>query len=170
VALAPLFFAGSNALSVEGKRGEYQGALGHDVSEAGVDVDYFRVMEIPLLKGREFDATDQQNPLPVAIVNEALASKYLHGDPVGQHIRLGKSEDKNPWLTVVGMVGNVKGFVVFKEMGYVSDPCVYLPLTQSSDSRVAIFVRSTESASVVTSAIRDEFSRVDGTLPPPNLT
>src|SRR5437764_1283257 len=75
VALAPLFFAGSNALSVEGKRGEYQDALGNDVSEAAVDVDYFRVMEIPLLKGREFDATDQQKTLPVAIVNEALASK-----------------------------------------------------------------------------------------------
>ena len=170
VALAPLFFAGSNALSVEGKRGEYQDALGNDVSEAAVDVDYFRVMEIPLLKGREFDATDQQKTLPVAIVNEALASKYLHGDPLGQHIRLGKSEDKNPWLTVVGMVGNVKGFVVFKEMGYVSDPCVYLPLTQSPDSKVAILARSAQDPTAVIPAIRDEFSHLDGSLPPLDLT
>ena len=126
--------------------------------------------EVPLLKGREFDVTDQQKTLPVAIVNEALARKYFQGDPVGQHIKLGKPEDKNPWLTVVGVVGNVKGFVVFKEMGYVTDPCVYLPLTQSPDSRVAIFVRSSQDPRVLTLAIRREFSHLDGSLPPLDLT
>ena len=170
VAFAPLVSTGSNGLSVEGTRGEYQGALGNDVSEAAVDVDYFRVMEIPFLKGREFEARDQQKTLPVAIVNEALASKYLHGDPVGQHIRLGKLEDKHPWLTVVGVVGNVKGFVVFKEMGYVTDPCVYLPLTQSPDSKVAILARSAREPSAVIPAIRDKFSHLDGSLPPLDLT
>ena len=170
VAFAPLVFSGSNALSVEGKPGDYQGALGTDVSKAAVDADYFRVMEIPLLKGREFHTTDQQKTLPVAIVNEALASKYLHGDPVGQHIRLGNSEDKNPWLTVVGVVGNVKGFVVFKEMGYVTDPSVYLPLTQSPDSEVAILARSGQDPTAVIPAIRDEFSHLDGSLPPLDLT
>ena len=170
VAFAPLVSSGSNALSVEGKSGGYQGALGNDVSEAAVDEDYFRVMEIPLLKGREFGATDQQKTLPVAIINEALASKYLHGDPVGQHIRLGKSEDKNPWLTVVGVVGNVKDFVVFKEMGYVTDPCVYLPLTQSPDSTVAILARSAREPSAVIPAIRDKFSHLDDSLPPLDLS
>ena len=170
VAFAPLSFSGSTALSVEGKRGEYHGAVANDVSEAIVDADYFRVTEVPLLKGREFDVTDQQKTLPVAIVNEALARKYFQGDPVGQHIKLGKPEDKNPWLTVVGVVGNVKGFVVFKEMGYVTDPCVYLPLTQSPDSRVAIFVRSSQDPRVLTLAIRREFSHLDGSLPPLDLT
>ena len=170
VAFAPLSFSGSNALSLEGKRGEYHGALANDVSEAAVDMGYFRVTEIPLLKGREFDITDQQKTLPVAIVNEALADKYFHGDPIGQHIKLGKPEDKNPWLTVVGVVGNVKGFVVFKEMGYVTDPCVYLPLTQSPDSRVAILVRSGQDPKVLSPAIRGQFSRLDGSLPPLDLT
>lgn len=78
--------------------------------------------------------------------------------------------DKNPWLTAVGVVGNVKGFVVFKEIGYVTDPCVYLPLTQSPDSRVAILVRSAQDPAVLTSAIRDEFSHLDGSLPPLDLT
>ena len=127
-------------------------------------------MEIPLFQGREFNTSDGQKALPVAIINEALATKYLHGDPIGRHIKLGNPEDKNPWLTVVGVVGNVKGFVVFKEMGYVTDPCVYLPLTQSPDSRVAILVRSAQDPTVLTSAIRDEFSHLDGSLPPLALT
>jgi len=170
VAFAPLNVSGSNALSVEGSSGAHQGALGNDVSTTAVDADYFRVMEIPLFQGREFNTSDGQKALPVAIINEALATKYLHGDPIGQHIKLGNPEDKNPWLTVVGVVGNVKGFVVFKEMGYVTDPCVYLPLTQSPDSRVAILVRSAQDPTVLTSAIRDEFSHLDGSLPPLDLT
>lgn len=96
VAFAPLNFSGSNALSVEGSSGGCQGALRNDVSIAAVDADYFRVMEIPLFEGREFNTSDGQKTLPVAIINQALATKYLHGDPVGQHIQLGKPEDKNP--------------------------------------------------------------------------
>ena len=170
VAFAPLVYSGYEAFSVEGKHGEYQGALAKDVSEAPVDADYFRVMKIPLLKGREFETTDQQKTLPVAIVNEALAAKYMRGDPVGQRIKLGSPEDKNPWLTVVGVVGNVKSFVVFNEMGYVTEPSVYLPLTQSPDSRVAILVRSALDLGVVGPAIRGEFSRVDSSLPPLDLS
>lgn len=106
----------------------------------------------------------------MAIVNEALAAKYMRGDPVGQRIKLGSPEDKNPWLTVVGVVGNVKSFVVFNEMGYVTEPSVYLPLTQSPDSRVAILVRSALDLGVVGPAIRGEFSRVDSSLPPLDLS
>lgn len=55
-------------------------------------------------------------------------------------------------------------------MGYVTDPCVYLPLKQSPDSRVAILVRSAQDPTVLTSAIREEFSHLDGSLPPLDLS
>src|SRR5213075_2001827 len=58
---------------------------------------------------------------------------------------------------------------VFKEMGYVTDPCVYLPLTQSPDSKVAILARSAREPSTVIPAIRDKFSHLDGSLPPLDL-
>ena len=55
-------------------------------------------------------------------------------------------------------------------MGYVTDPCVYLPLTQSPDSTVAILARSAREPSAVIPAIRDKFSHLDDSLPPLDLS
>ena len=171
VAIAPLVPSGGNPLSVEGRQHPaYSGAVGNDVSDAQVDPDYFRVMDIPLLRGREFRTSDRTGMLPVAIVNQALAEKYLRGDPIGQHIKRGTPQDKSPWLTVVGVVGNVKSFTVFKEMGYATDPCVYRPLAQGDGSGLALFLLSTFPAAALTPAVRNEFLKLDANLPPPDLT
>ena len=52
--------------------------------------EYFRTMEIPLLVGRQFTASDNSRSLPVAIVSEALARKYWPGDnPIGKRVKMG---------------------------------------------------------------------------------
>jgi len=170
VAFGPLVPFGYNELSIEGVPGPNRGALANDICDSPVDADYFRVLEIPMLQGRAFDARDQQKTLPVAIVNRALAQAYFPSDPIGQHIKLGSPDDSSPWLTIVGVAGNVKSFTVFKEMEYVTERCVYRPLTQSSGANVAIFVRSTGQSSGVSAAMRDEISQLDNNLPPPELT
>jgi predicted permease len=171
VAIAPLVPSGANPLSVEGRPNPaYGGALGNDISDASVDADYFRVMDIPLLRGRVFSTSDRKGTLPVAIINEALAEKYLRGNAIGQHIKLGTPQEKSPWLTVVGVVGNVKSFTVFKEMGYVTSPCVYRPLAQGEVPALAIFVLSTLPASALAPTVRNEFLKLNPNLPSPNLT
>jgi putative ABC transport system permease protein len=77
--------------------------------EAEVNVvtpDYFRVMGMPLLRGRAFTADDRANQRPSVIIDETLAQKYFHGkDPIGQQIDNNRSDEKNPSpLTIVGMV------------------------------------------------------------------
>ncbi|MGB6133194.1 MAG: ABC transporter permease [Acidobacteriaceae bacterium] len=71
--------------------------------------DYLRAMGIPLLRGRLFnDADTAQSPL-VAIVNSTLADRYWHGlDPIGRRIRWGTPTMGFPWMTVVGVVGDVR--------------------------------------------------------------
>lgn len=172
VAFGPLGSGADNTLDIEGKPAPSHPDVQDAVSVADVDSDYFRVMEIPLMDGREFDQGDEQRALPVAIVNEALAKKFFNGDPIGQHIRFWQPGNNGRWLTIVGIVGNAKGFTVFKEMGYVTDPAVYVPLTQATDARlrVAILVRSTLSAGSLIPAIRTAFSSVDANLPAPDLT
>jgi predicted permease len=171
VAIAPLVPSGANPLTVEGRTNPaYGGAVGNDVSDAPVDTDYFRVMDVPLLRGRAFSASDRKGTLPVAIVNEALAEEYFRGDAIGQHIKLGTPQEKGPWLTVVGVVGNVKSFTVFKEMGYVTSPCVYRPLAQGDVPALAIFVLSALPASTLAPTVRNEFLKLDPNLPPPDLT
>jgi predicted permease len=168
VAFAPLFGNGSDFLTVEG-RYVPPNARVYDVSTQPASANYFQVMDIPLLRGREFDARDREKSLPVAIINEALVREYFPNEnPLGKRIRM--IRDTGDWLTIVGVVGNVKTFTVFKEMGYAVDPTVYLPLKQDAEDSVAILIRTAGNPAALIPEIRSEFSKVDGTLPPPDLT
>ena len=54
-----------------------------------VGTDYFAVMKIPLIVGRDFIASDAPDAPPVAIVNQAWVKRYAAGrDPIGQRVRL----------------------------------------------------------------------------------
>src|SRR5262249_8318974 len=64
--------------------------------------DYFKTLGIPIVSGREFMRTDDENAPPLAMVNETMAAKYWPGkDPVGKRL---KARDR--WLQVVGIAKN----------------------------------------------------------------
>ena len=64
-------------------------------------------MRIPLLQGREFDDRDIGGQPDVVIINQKMAQRYWpNNDAVGKRIKIGPPENQ-PWLTVVGVVGNV---------------------------------------------------------------
>lgn len=71
--------------------------------------EYFQAMRIPLLEGRFFNDADTAKSQLVAIVSRTLADRYWPGeDPIGRHIRWGTRTMGFPWMTVVGVVGDVK--------------------------------------------------------------
>jgi predicted permease len=78
------------------------------VDQRAVTPDYFRTMEIPLLKGRHFSDFDtMQNAQPVALIDEKFAQRFWPDqDPVGRHVW---TDPKRP-LTIVGVVGTVKQY------------------------------------------------------------
>ena len=70
--------------------------------------DYFRALRIPLRRGRSFNQHDTQIAERVAIVNEKLAQSYWPGqDPIGKRLHIGSPGSQSPWLSVVGVAGNV---------------------------------------------------------------
>jgi hypothetical protein len=72
---------------------------------------YFTSLGITLLKGRDFDVADTLDAPAVVIINAETAKRYWPGeDPIGRRIKLGRRESSNPWMTVVGVVGNVRHF------------------------------------------------------------
>lgn len=85
--------------------GQQASLLGGDATS-----DYFRTMSIPLLRGRTFnDADASTDAAPVVIINNTLAQRYWpNEDPTGHRIKFGDSNFPNPWLTVVGVVGDVR--------------------------------------------------------------
>ena len=134
---------GTEVLAVAGKALNRRTAE-HDVASQSVSASYFQTAEIPLLAGRGFAVSDREQTQAVAIVNARLAQQYFPaGDAVGRQIKLSSPEDlSTPWLTVVGVVGDVKSTSVFQEMGYVTRPAVYRPMTQTPGSAHTLTMRT----------------------------
>ena len=71
--------------------------------------DYLQAMGVPLFRGRYFNEHDGPQATPVLLVSDALAKKYWPGqDALGKRLKWGPPESSDPWLTVVGIVGDVK--------------------------------------------------------------
>jgi len=125
---------------------------------AAVGPDYFRVLHIPLLRGRSFTSADRQGAPAVAIVNEAFASRFWpHQDPIGK--RLTYSADlKN--LTVVGVVPTGK----YVSPGEEPTPFIYLSCLQTPDDML-VHVRATGDSGQLISRIRRAIHEIDPNLP-----
>ena len=88
--------------------------------------EYFRTLEIPLLRGRGFLDTDRENAPNVAVVSEAAARLLqLGADPIGQRIRMASDTSAGAWRTVVGIAGDIH-FRSLRE----ATPTIYLPSRQ----------------------------------------
>jgi len=88
---------------------------------------YFEVLGVPILKGRSFDAHDTETN--AVIISKALADLQWPGqDPIGKRLKSGPREGEAPWLSVVGVAGDVqyKGFQGEEAPG----PDIYLSMLQ----------------------------------------
>ena len=71
--------------------------------------NYLQTMGVPLLRGRYFTGQDKPGSTPALIVSESLAKRHWPGqDPIGKRLKWGPPESNDPWLTIVGVVGDVK--------------------------------------------------------------
>jgi predicted permease len=78
-----------------------------DANVVEVGPEYFKVLRVPLIRGRVFGEHDNAGALPVAIVNEVLARQEWPGqDAIGKRVQI--VGHRGPWLTVVGVTGNVR--------------------------------------------------------------
>jgi putative ABC transport system permease protein len=127
--------------------------------EYAVGADYFRVMRIPLRRGRPFAASDRAGAPGVAIVNEAAAQAlWPRGDPIGKRLKLGQPNDDRPWLTVVGVVGSTVG----SPLGRGRPPgYVYVPFAQQPGRPVTVLARTAGAPMDLARAVRGEIRAVD---------
>jgi predicted permease len=155
---------GFNELSIAGKSGAESPSS--DVATQDVSTGTFRTLDIPLLEGRRFDERDLGDTQPVAVINEALAREYFQGaDPLGRAIKLSRADDPTrPWLTVIGVAANVKTTTVFQEMGYIEQPSVYRPLSQSVPRSIVLMVAVNGSPLALVSEIQQRLSAIDANL------
>ncbi|PYV36363.1 MAG: permease [Acidobacteria bacterium] len=102
-------------LPLRGSRGGSFGIQGRpqtrdlDAEFRAISPDYFKTMKIPLL-GRQFTSGDERTSLPVAIINKTLQQRFFSSEnPLGKRIKFGTADSgMMPWLTIVGVVGDVR--------------------------------------------------------------
>jgi putative ABC transport system permease protein len=110
-----------------------------------VTSQYFRLMEIPLKRGRMFDEGDQRKSTRVAIVSEQMVRRFWpNQDPVGKRIRIGSRtvwsgvNEADSWMTVVGVVGNV----IQEQFSGDSRLALYVPLPQMMDYNEYVLLKT----------------------------
>ena len=118
---------------------------------------YFSTMSIPVARGRGFTADDRPDGRHVAAVNEAFVRRYIDGDPVGRRVRVGTEETGEPWLTIVGVVGDVHHSQLTESPG----PQLYVPLAQSAPPTMMLAVRAARPPEDLAPIIRAEIAAVD---------
>ncbi|MFZ0466879.1 MAG: FtsX-like permease family protein, partial [Candidatus Acidiferrales bacterium] len=135
----------------------YAEDLGHIALHESVSPSYFQTLGVALLRGREFAEADGANAQRVAIVNRSTAERYWPGeDAIGKRLRGGRPETKNPWMTVVGVVADVKYNAYFP-----SNAVVYVPDTQDVDMDGAFLLRTAGDPLSFVPAVRAKIANVD---------
>jgi predicted permease len=121
--------------------------------------DYLRAMQIPLLAGRWFNASDIANSQHVAVIDQRLAKKYWPGEsPLGQHISFQCGGQQNP-AVIVGVVGSVRLSSLEED---TSDGMRYYPFAQGTGGSADFLVRVDGDPSRMRSAIQRAVANVDG--------
>ncbi|MFN7921144.1 MAG: ADOP family duplicated permease [Bryobacteraceae bacterium] len=114
-----------------------------DTLDQTVSESYFRVMAIPLLRGRGLGRTDVKGAPPVALVNQAFADRHFPGeDPAGRRFRYAHRQGASqPWVEIVGVVGDDTR-AQLDEMSWVRPPIAYRAAAQSDAGAPHIVVRA----------------------------
>ena len=137
-----------------------------DEENRQVSPDYFRALEIPLIKGRLFTDADKADAPPVIIVNQAFARKFWpNQDAVGKRIVMGGMSEHPNWITTVGVVGDVRHFGLDVD----PKPEMYVPFAQNPYFTTIYVVRSNQDAVSLLSAIRREIQAIDSAVPLANV-
>lgn len=120
--------------------------------------DYFRTMGIPLTAGREFNHRDTVGAQPVAMINQAMAKRHWpNADPVGARIKLGNYRSNSPWMTVVGVVGDVRHFGGDRDVPRQ----LYRPYTQAAWPVMTVVARTASTPEVFARPIKAALLQID---------
>jgi putative ABC transport system permease protein len=125
--------------------------------------DFFEAMGTPLLQGRFFSLADRPETPRVAIVNEALARRsWPNQDPVGRRFKLGAPESDAPWVTVVGVVADMRRQGLERE----AVPQMFESLAQNPPRSVELSIRtSSDDPMAMAGALRAAVRSVERNAP-----
>jgi putative ABC transport system permease protein len=123
---------------------------------------YFRVLGIPLIRGRMFDERDGANAPHAAVISESLAhDRWPHQDPIGHTIEFGNMDGDVRLLTIVGIVGDTHEYGLDEP----ARPTVYVNLFQRPRAEMTVTMLSDADTRLVSSAARGILRELNPEIP-----
>jgi putative ABC transport system permease protein len=123
---------------------------------------YFRTMGIPLLRGRDFTAADQERAAHQTIISESLARAHFPGqDPIGKRVYYGPRQEKPDWHEIIGVAGDVR----HGSLEEAPVPRAYDLFGQHRGLSMSLLVRTVTDAEAITSAVRHALRELDPEAP-----
>ncbi len=114
--------------------------------------DFFDTLKVSLIAGRIFSDADGADAARVAVISRGMASRFWpKGDALGRRIKLGPPDSAEPWLTVVGVAGDVRQ----NWWNPVTRPVIYKPFMQAPQRSMTLLVRTASDPAGYVAAVRD---------------
>ena len=130
-----------------------------------VSPEFFETMQIPVLAGRVFNASDGTDSPRVAMINDAAARERLGGEnPLGR--RFGFSPEENSEVEVIGVVRDVK----YADVREAEPPTVYLHYPQGSFGSMTFELKMATDPQEMVPGVREAVRQVDPNLPLMNVS
>jgi putative ABC transport system permease protein len=127
---------------------------------------YFAAMGIRVLQGRGFTDADDERAPKVAVVSRALAERYWPAaNPIGKRLKLARYASQAPWITVVGVVADVR----HGRLAQPSRQVIYYPHAQLPDNGMELVIRGAAAPGTIAGGVRDVIRRLDPDLPVDSL-
>ncbi len=133
-----------------------------EIMHQQISPEYFRVMRVPLLRGRAFGPEDDAEAPNVVIVNDEVVRTYFRGqDPLGQRIAFDRVPDSTTiWSTIVGVVGNERQHTLAEPARVEA----YVPVAQEAQTGMSVVARTTGDPVALGAAMRSAVHDVDAAL------
>jgi putative ABC transport system permease protein len=123
---------------------------------------YFDLLRLPVIQGRAFADDDRAETDPVVIVSASMARRFWPDtDPIGRRVRVSSGDEPGPWLTIVG----VSGDVIHSWFNRRNAPTMYRPFAQAPTGYLAFAVRAAGAPEGLTSAAGAAIRQVDASQP-----
>ena len=161
---------GTSGFLPEGIKSPIPG-MAYDANHRQVSADYLKTMNIPLRAGRYFDNRDNEQSMPVVIINETMARQYWPGEnALGRRLKIGDPDEPGKqWKEVVGIVADVR------QMG-LDEPVkaeMYFPYQQITDWPFFVprdlAIRTSGDTSNLVGSVRQIIREVDPDQPISNV-
>jgi putative ABC transport system permease protein len=154
---------GGDPFSIEGRPYRANGRVPQVAALYVSSPDYFRTLRIPLLAGRLITAHDKQDGNPIAVVSDTLARGFWPSlnEALGKRVMMGAPRPGAQWLTIVGVVGDVRNAGLRIE----AIPQIYASEAQAGSGNMIVVARTAGDPPAISMPARRVVSAIDPEQP-----